>query len=339
MALGADIGTCFLVSAKQDVNRQIQIKTIRDAFLDMDNEPQVKNMLQMSKVDFIESPEKLYIIGDSALVMANIFKREARRPLSRGVISPGELEAEKILMVLLENILGRATAQNETCFYSVPGAPVDRDMDIVYHSAMFSKLVGTLGYKPVALNEAAAIAYSNAAKEQFSALALSFGAGMVNICLMYKTMIGMAFSLSRGGDWIDESAAKVTGSTASRLQAIKERGVNLLDPSEGDPKAFREREAISIYYKSLALYALDSIKNEFMKRQGTIDLPNSIPIIISGGTSKAKNFKEFFESAFNTVKDKFPIPISEVRMATDPLNAVAQGLLVAAINYDEGMQK
>jgi hypothetical protein len=84
---------------------------------------------------------------------------------------------------------------------------------------------------------------------------------------------------------------------------------------------------------------LDSIKNEFLKRQGTIELPHAIPIIISGGTAKAKNFKEFFESAFNSVKDKFPIPISEIRMATDPLNAVAQGLLVASLNYDEGQSK
>jgi hypothetical protein len=333
-----DIGTCFLVSGLQDSNRQIQYKSVRDAFLDMDNDGQVKTMLKNSQIDFIESEDKLYIIGDSALTMANIFKREARRPLSKGVLSPGELEAEKILMVLLENILGRAVVANETCFYSVPGAPVDRDMDIVYHTAMFSKMVGNLGYKPMALNEAAAISYSNAAKEQFSSLSLSFGAGMVNICLMFKTLIGMAFSISRSGDFVDESAAKATGTTASRIMAIKEKGVNLLDPSEGDPKTFREREAISIYYKSLVLYALDNIKNEFLKRQGTIELPHSIPLIISGGTAKAKNFKEFFESAFNTVKDKFPIPISEVRMATDPLNAVAQGLLVAALNYDEGQK-
>jgi len=339
MASSVDIGTCFLVSAKQDNNRQIQLKSIRDAFLDMDNEPQTKNMLGLSKVSFIEAQDKLYVIGNDALTMANIFKREARRPLQRGVISPGEIEAEKILLVLIENILGRAATQGETCFYSVPGNPIDRDMDIVYHQAMFSKLVGSLGYKPVALNEAAAISYSNAAKEQFSSLSLSFGAGMVNACLMYKTMIGMAFSISRGGDFIDESAAKATGTTAARIQSIKEKGVNLLDPNEGDAKTFREREAVIIYYKSLALHALDAIKNEFLKRQTSIELPHSIPLILSGGTAMAKNFKEFFESAFNSVKDKFPILISEIRMAKDPLNAVAEGLLVAAMNYEEGQSK
>lgn len=334
--VGCDIGTCFLVAARQDDNQEIKIKSIRDAFLDLDNDPQVKNMLKLSKTDFIESEDRIYILGEPAVVMANIFKREARRPLSRGVISPGELDAERILKVLLENILGKSqSAEKEVCFYSVPAAPIDMRADVIYHQAMFSKLIGSMGYKPVALNEAAAILYSNAAKEQFSGVAISCGAGMVNICLMFQTMIGMAFSISRSGDWIDESAARATGTTASRIQAIKEKGVDLTDPAKGDPKTVREREAIVIYYKSLVLYALEAIKKEFLRRQGSIDLPTAIPIILSGGTAKAGNFKEFFEQAFNTVKEKFPIQISEVRMANDPLNAVAQGLLVSALNYSE----
>jgi len=331
-----DIGTCFLVSSRRDDNGQIQIKSIRDSFLDLDNEAQVKNMLKLSKTDFIESGEKIYIIGDPALVLANIFRREVRRPLSQGVISPGELEAERVLAVLLDNVLGKATVPGETCFFSVPAAAVDKTMDVIYHQAMFSKIISNMGYKAVPLNEAAAIVYSNAAKENFSALALSFGAGMVNVCLMFQTMIGMAFSISRSGDWIDESAARVTGTTASRIMAIKEKGVDLMDAEKGDPKLLREREAIQVYYKSLIMYALDTVKNEFLKKQGSIDLPSSVPIILSGGTSKATNFREFFETAFNSTKEKFPIPVSEIRMANDPLNAVAEGLLVAAMNYDEG---
>ncbi len=338
MCVGMDIGTCFLVSAKQDANNQVKIKSIRDAFIDMENDPQVRNMMKMSGVDFIEAEDKLYIVGDPAIVMANIFNKEARRPLSKGIISPGETEAEKILKILLKNVLGNVRVENETCYFSVPAAPVDREMDIVYHQAMFSKLISDFGYKPVALNEAAAIVYSNCAKEQFSALALSFGGGMINVCLMYQTMIGMAFSISRGGDFLDENAARATGTTASRIMSIKEKGINLLDPTEGDPKNFREREAICIYYRSLVFYALDMIKAEFLKREGSIELPSSIPIVLSGGTALAKNFKEFFETGFNAVKEKFPIQVSEIRMAEKPLSSVAQGLLVAAMNHDEGTQ-
>jgi len=335
-ACAIDIGTCFLVSAKPDTNNQIQLKSIRDAFLDMENDPSVKNMLSMSKINFIEAEDKLYLVGDSAVTMANIFKREVRRPLSKGVIAPGELEAEKILLILIENILGKAKVPGEICYYSVPGNPTDRDMDVVYHQAMFSKLIGSLGYKPIAMNEAAAIVYSNCAPEQFSAISISFGAGMMNIALLYQTIIGMNYSVTNSGDWLDESAAKATGTTASRIQSIKERGLNLTDPNDGDPKTVREREALCIYYKSLILRVLESIKTEFEKRRGNIDLPHAIPIVLSGGTSLARGFKDLFEAGFTTVKDKFPIAISEIRMAKNPLGAVAEGLLVAALNYNEG---
>jgi hypothetical protein len=707
-ACSVDIGTCFLVSARQDANQQIQIKSIRDSFLDVDNDPSVRNMLGMSKINFIEDGDKLYIVGNESVTMANIFKRNARRPLSQGVIAPGELEAEKILLVLLENILGRAKVPGEICYFSVPGNPIDRDMNVIYHQAMFSKLIGSLGFKPLPMAESAAIVYSNCAKEMFSGLAISCltpgqkiitkrgflniedvkdgdevlskdgiwqigiptsreysgkiyniyaygnghieltgnhliwvgregkwqwipaeevregdlimqpwpnyqfdseskfvcyderttcskeiknitiglssemleligyflgdgcieygnsnteqgcgvgftfhkddthnigrisdlvesifgkttaeyphgdnairikfyskgfskwlqencytdskikrvpweisklndsnlryilkglfetdgnfkddhlsfentspdlsqfvflamhrlglapslhireprvgvspvddegrviigrkkcynvqstgieaynfinwmnnpkpsskkttiygstvakissievkdysgpvydvsivnggepsfcapgfalhncGAGMINIALLYQTMIGMNFSITGSGDEIDENSAKATGTNATRTQLIKERGINLLDPMEGDPKNSREREAICIFYKSLILKILDAIKTEFLKRQSSIDLPNAIPLIISGGTSLPKGFKELFEAGFATVKDKFPINISEIRMAKSPLNAVAEGLLVAALNYNEGSHK
>ena len=150
----------------------------------------------------------------------------------------------------------------------------------------------------------------------------------------------MSFSLARGGDWLDISAARAVGSTAARIQSIKEKGIDLMDPSKGeDFKTLREREALIVYYKSLILYELEMIKREFTKRQGTINLPSAVPIILSGGTALAVNFLDFFKSAFNTIKDTFPFAISEIRMASSPLNAVAQGLLVAALNYDEGSKK
>jgi hypothetical protein len=203
---------------------------------------------------------------------------------------------------------------------------------------MMSKLLGQLDYRAHPMNEAAAIAFSSAAKEQFSALTISAGAGMINVCLMYKTMIGLSYSVINSGDWIDDSAAKAVGSSSVRIQATKEKGLDLMNPAEGDPKTIREREAIAIYYKALVLRLLDSLKNEFINnKKADFELPNAVPLIIAGGTSMATNFLEFFKQTFETVKAKFPIPISEIRMGASisPLYTVAEGLLVAALNHDD----
>ena len=48
----------------------------------------------------------------------------------------------------------------------------------------------------------------------------------------------------------------------------------------------------------------------------------------------AKGFIELFRNEFEARKRNFPISISEIRAANDPLNDVAKGLLIAA-SFDE----
>jgi len=335
MSFGLDIGTSFLVSATKDPKNDdspVEVKSIRDAFLDVDADQSIINMLKMSNFSYIQEEDNIYIIGEPALSIANLLKREVRRPLSQGVISSGEYDAEKMLVILLKDILKKPSYENEPVFFSIPAESIDKEMDVVYHEAIFKKIIESFGYRAVSMNEAAAIVYSNCASNGFTALCSSFGAGMVNTALVYQTMVGMAFSVSRSGDYIDRSAAKAVGSTATRIMSIKERGVNLLDPTEGNPKQIREREAIIVYYRNLIHYVIETVKKEFKKEENKIELPDEIPWIISGGTAKAKNFLEFFKREFEKERNNFPIGISEIRMANDPLGDVAKGLLIAALN-------
>jgi len=333
MARGLDCGTCFLACASRGSDQSdVHVESVRDAFLDIEAEASTLNMLKMSNVNYVQEGDTVYIVGEPAMSVANLLKREARRPLSKGVMSAGERDAEKMLVILLRTILKDPSVDDEKVFYSIPAKAIDRDMDVIYHEAMFKKIIESLGYKATSMNEAAAIVYSNCAPEGFTALASSFGAGMVNTSLVYRTMVGMSFSLSESGDWIDGSAAKAVGTTATRIMSIKEKGVDLLDPGAGDPKNVREREAIVVYYRNLIHHVIDAIKREFKKDSGSIELTDPIPWVISGGTALARNFLEFFKREFEHDRASFPIEISEIRMAKDPLNDVAKGLLIAAMN-------
>lgn len=322
---GIDIGTMNLVSARQTTDGKTVTNRVRDAFLDLD--PEAKKSLRMSKVSYVEKGGQLVVIGDSALTMANLFKREVRRPLARGVISASELDAQEILSLLVHNVLGDPVVPEEHCHYSVPAAPIDDpEQDVVYHREVFRKILAEHGYTPHPMNEAMAIVYSQCGDEGFSGLSISFGSGMCNVALAYQTVEGMSFSLARGGDWIDNHAAKAVGSTASRMCAIKERGVELLKP-EG-----REQEAIALYIRSLVNYCLDNIAVQFKKVESSIELPAPLPFIVSGGTTRAGGFMALFNEEFETAVKKrgFPIKISEIRQARDPMTSVAEGLLVLA---------
>ena len=325
--VGLDVGTMNIVSGRTTAKGDFETIRIRDAFIDLDIE--AKKTLRLSKVNFVEQGGQLIVLGDSALNMANLFKREIRRPLSRGVIASGELEAQQILSLLVFHVLQEPTVDNEHCFYSVPAAPIDDpEQDIVYHQEVFRKIISEHGYTPHPMNESMAIIYSQCADTNFSGLAVSFGSGMCNVALALQTVKGMDFSLARGGDWIDQHAAKALGSTAARVCAAKEKGIDLANVTLGN----REAEAIVLYIRALIRYCLDNIAVQFRRVQNTLSLPEPIPFIVSGGTSKAPGFLDVFKEEFEQVKKKgFPIQISEIRLAKDPMTAVAEGLLVLAM--------
>lgn len=328
LGVGLDMGTMNIVAARR-TPKGVETNRIRDAFLDLPAEH--RKMLKLSGVNYIEKEEDLVVVGDAAYDMANMMSREVRRPLQSGLIAAGEIDALEILGVLVRHVLGEPKEEKEVCYFSVPAAPVDDpDRDVVYHRGVLERIVNECGYQAFPSNEALAIIYSECAKDAFSGIAFSFGSGMTNVALAINTIEGLSFSVARGGDWIDHGAAKSTGSTQARMCSLKEKGLNLMQPAD------RDQEALCVYYKALIEYAIDNVATEFKKIQNKFALPNAIPIIVSGGTSKAGGFLEFFQEVFEAKQKKFPIEVSEVRAAREPLDAVARGLLVQALQeYDD----
>lgn len=314
-----DVGTMNLVSARQTPSGKVVTKSVRDCFLDL--EADAKKTLKLSKVPYTEQDGQLVVLGESAFRFASLFKREVRRPLQRGVIAAGELDAQKILSLLIFHVLDEPLTPNEPCFYSVPASPVDDPgQDVHYHQEVFRKILSDHGYKPTPVNEAMAIIFSQCAAENFSGVAISMGSGMANVALSYQTVQGLAFSHTHAGDWVDAHSAKAVGLTAQRMCSIKEKGVDLLAPKN------REEEALALYMRSAMDYTLHHLKREFDKARTTLDLAEPIPVILSGGMSKAGNFLPIFQEALKSIK--LPFEVSEVRLATDPMTAVAEGLLV-----------
>lgn len=331
--VGLDLGTMNIVSARRKSPQGVRTQSIRDAFLDLDQD--AKRMLRLSQVKFIEREDDVIVVGDDALQMAAMFDKEARRPLSAGLISSSEVDSLEVLGILVRSVLGEPIEEDEVCYFSVPASPIDSPRDTIYHRKAFERIVEECGFVGYPSNEAMAIIYAEAAKDGFSGIGISFGSGMTNVALSVKAMSAMEFSLSRGGDWIDKGAAQSVGATQSRMCTIKEKGLDLMDPSQGDPKQLREREALTFYYQDLIDYALQHVAKQF-KAHCKVELSDPIPLIVSGGTSLAKGFLELFEKVFKKHRRRFPIKVSEIRQASDPLSAVAHGLLVQAMQeYEE----
>ncbi len=320
--VGLDVGTMNIVAARRQGSKVVTSR-VRDAFLDL--EPQHKKMLKLSNTSFVELKDRLLVIGDDALNCANLFNKDARRPMAGGIINPGEADAQEVIGLMFKQALGAPAVEREKCCFSVPAPALDVvGSDVTYHSAVLSKLLKELGYVGEAVNEAQAIVFSECAKERFSGIGVSYGSGMTNVCLSFNAMSALEFSVGKGGDWVDDGAAKAMGTTRGKMCSLKESGVDIAKPIG------REQEAISFYVQSLIDYSISGIIDHFHKVKKEILVPDPIPIVVSGGTSLAGGFIELFKDRFEARRSEFPIKVSEVRHARDPMTAVSTGLLVVA---------
>lgn len=319
---GLDIGTANLAAAVQDPEGGIVVTIERNAFLDISSDVYSKNMLTKLKVPYVVHNGQLVVLGEAAFELANVFGKETRRPMKDGLISPNEAHATPMIQMLIGKVLGEPAVPGEACYFSVPAESIDIDNNVVYHQGLFESMLGKMGYTGKAINEAHAVVFSELAESDFSGIGLSFGGGMANACVCYKSIPCLSFSVARGGDWIDKNVANVLGVKRSRATFLKERGVDIRDPKN------REEEAIAIYYRNLISYILENIKNRFEGRDNMPTFSEPIDIACAGGTSLVGGFVEVFREEFGKID--FPMPIGKIFRSEDALTAVARGCLVAA---------
>jgi hypothetical protein len=169
---------------------------------------------------------------------------------------------------------------------------------------------------------------SELSEDDYTGIGISMGGGMCNICLSYLSVPVVAFSLQKGGDYIDSMVGASVGEPATKIKTIKEGSLNLTRP----PKD-RVETALDIYYVDLVSTMLNTLE-KIMKTSDKIPkIAKPIPIVLSGGTVLPTGFKELFEKTLRKVD--LPLEISDIRIAEDPLNTTAKGAMVMALS--EGM--
>lgn len=323
--IGVDVGTGTLQVARNDLN---EVKIMRNVFLELDKDD--ISTSDLSDISYIENDGKIFIIGEDAFRLSNIFSREVQRPMESGLISSKEVDSIDIIAIMIKNLIGDISGKEVYLNYSVPAESVDEGRSVTYHERVFGRIFSSLGVNYAPMNEAMSIIYSECEKEKYSGIGISFGAGLCNVALSYKKVEAFKFSTSRSGDWIDRNVAESLNMVKNRVTSIKEKNLNLDAgfEKESNKKIRRVLESLTYYYQTMIEYSIKKLIYEF-NENSDVELEDPIPIIISGGTSLPKGFLEIYQSTLQ--KYDLPFEVSEVRRAKNPLTAVAQGLLKKTI--------
>ena len=329
MAKGLDIGTMNIICAERE-GEDVVFMQQRNAFMNLDSSDLTKNMLDISKVLYIEEEKGISLLGEDAFKFATIFEKEARRPMSHGIISPTEKEAIPIMKLIVERVLGQPRSKNEVLYISTPANPVDTDMDVLYHKKTMEALARGLNYDTHVIDEGLAVVYSELSDYNFTGIGISVGAGLTNVTLAYLGTPLMSFSIGRGGDWIDEQVSKSTGLPKEHVTHRKEKISKLSKQVKiGSPDG-----AITIYYNALITYILQNLN----KRLAKITPPKvAFPVVVAGGSSLPDGFFEMFEKSLREINLR--VEVSKIKKARDPLYTVARGCLIAAKTQEEGKRR
>jgi hypothetical protein len=319
---GLDLGTSRIVLATMN-GEEVNFTPQLNAFVDLPYSKMTEQMLERECILHHVEGSHIYAYGNRSDEFAKFLDGDARRPMHGGLLNPTEPKNVQMIELLLERMCGKASGDEKLCL-SVPSAPLDRAADLIFHERSVQAICERLGYRAKTINEGLAVVYSELKDANFTGIGMSFGGGMCNICVAYLGLPVLTAATSRAGDYIDQSAASVTGETPTTVRLHKENGFKLDSDSGGSID-----RALSIYYLDVIESAVAGLKNAMAASKKLPNFSGPIPVVCAGGTTMARNFLPRLKASMEEAD--LAIRISDVYLAKDPLNTTAKGALVGAM--------
>jgi hypothetical protein len=321
--IGLDVGTSRIVAARC-ADKKYRYESQLNAFLTLPYSKLTDNLLQRENVFHEVRGDEIVVAGNDAERFAEVFHAETRRPMLSGVLNPQEPHSLSVVRSIIGKLLGRAAAENQKVYFSVP-APVDNaEGGIAYHQASIAQILQDLGYAPTPITEGLAVVFGELGESNYSGIGISCGSGLCNVCLAVLSVPVITFSVPKAGDYIDARSAMVTGDLAIRMRLKKEQAFKL-----NGLTADRVQNAITVYYQDMIANLVDTLRAQISSAQKLPKLEQSIPLVLSGGTAMPPGFLDHFMTAMRA--QELPLKLSGVRVSADPLNSTARGALMAAL--------
>jgi hypothetical protein len=321
--VGLDVGTSRIVTARQ-FNNEIRYDTQLNAFVTIPYSKLTENVLRKEAVPHAVDGAEILVHGNESERFAGLLNKDVRRTMTRGVLNPDEPENVRLIREITSSLTGKAEKGQKVCF-TVPAATLGAEENLTYHEATLQQILSELGFEAKSINEGLAVVYGELESTNYTGVGISCGGGLCNVCLAYLSVPILSFSIPKAGDFIDASAASVTGERPNRIRILKEQSFYINGHFEN-----KLQQVLGVYYDDMIQALVAGLRNAFQSARNLPPLSRPIPLVLSGGTAMPKGFRDRFEAVLRA--SDFPIELSEIRMAADPLTSTAKGALTAALS-------
>ncbi len=323
-ALGLDVGTSRIVVARraeQDIHYESQL----NAFVAIPHSKMTEGVLDREKIPHTALPSEIVVHGNESENFAGLLNAEMRRTMSQGVLAAQEPESLRMIREILTSMLGSGKHDGEKLCFTVPAAPLGAEGSLTYHEATLRQILTDLGYQPTSLNEGLAVIYGELEESNYTGVGISCGGGLCNVSLAYLSVPVLSFSIPKAGDFIDSSAASVTGERANSIRLAKENSFHF-----NGFFADKVHQVIGVYYDDMIRSLVSALKEGLARAKNLPTFNRPMPMVLSGGTALPPGFRERFEKPLT--EQDFPLKISDIRLAQNPLHSTAKGALIYALS-------
>jgi hypothetical protein len=322
--LGVDIGTSHIVAARH-TEQDFQYERQLNAFVSIPYTKLAESLMVKERINHAVQGAEILVFGNEAEQFAELFHVETRRPMMNGILNAGEADGMVVIRQIITRLLGRAKKPGQRIYFSVPAPVPGMSSDkFTFHETTLQQCLTDLGYEAKSISEGLAVVYGELGDANYSGIGVSCGGGMCNVCLAYLSVPVISFSVPKGGDYIDTNSAAAVRDLATRVRVEKEKGFHFNGYFEN-----KTYHALSVYYDDVIQSLVKSMREAFGNASNLPKLKQPVPLVLSGGTAMPPGFQERFEKVLRA--SDFPVEVSEIRTAANPLHSTAKGTLVATL--------
>src|SRR5579864_4558527 len=105
--LGLDVGTSRLVVARQ-ADAEFQFESQLNAFVNIPFSKMTENVLKKEQIPHAVEGDSLVVYGNESERFAALLDTEIRRPMTRGVLNPGEPDSARLIREIAVALTGKA---------------------------------------------------------------------------------------------------------------------------------------------------------------------------------------------------------------------------------------
>jgi hypothetical protein len=329
LAMGLDVGTSRIVAARRSGAENTYDSQL-NAFVSIPYSKITVAALLRENVPHTADGNQILVHGNESEKFAGLLNAEIRRPMNHGVLDPREPDSLKVTREILSGMFGSVSNKDtprtpvKVCF-TVPAAPLGAADSLTYHEATLRQTLEELGFEPSSINEGLAVVYGELEDSNYTGIGVSCGGGLCNVCLAYLSVPVLSFSIPKAGDYIDTNAAQVTGERANLVRLAKEDSFHF-----NGFFANKMQQVIAVYYDDMLRSLVTALQEAFARTSSLPKFNRPIPVVLSGGTALPAGFRDRFEKILK--EREFPVSVSEIRLAQDPLHSTAKGALTCALS-------